>query len=419
MQSRNIVQAEQLLSRHRFKEAEELLRLEISQNMENATAFSMLALALTHQDKEQEALPAVQRAISLEPENPYHFYIHSMVLDKLSRYEQAVQEIRKAIRLDPLQAHYYAILSSILIHLKEWKDALEAADKGLELDPQNALCSNMRALALTQMGRRDEASQTIGGLLSRDPENAVSHTNQGWTYLHKGEPKQALIHFREALRLQPGLDWARSGMLEALKARNIIYRAILAYYLWISRFKTNTQWGLIIGAFLGIRLIRAITAANPALEPWLSPVITAYLIFAFSTWIASPLFNLFLMLDPFGRMVLNVRERITARWVGGTILAALGLWIFGLVSGLQFLSAAAFGAFLMVLPVSGLAHARTKKTQTILGGYVIGLFLAGLAWMATVLLGLYDLADIFANLFIFGWIFNSWIASYLLSKDRG
>jgi len=418
MENRNLVQAELLISHHRYKDAEELLRLEISQNMENAMAFSMLAAVLAYQERAQEGLPAVQRAISLEPDNPYHFYIHSIVLERLKRYEQGIQELRKAIRLDPLQAHYYGHLSNLHIHLKDWKDALDAANKGLELDPQNALCSNMRALALTQMGRRTEASQTIDGLLNRDPENAVSHSNQGWTYLHKGEPKQALIHFREALRLQPGLDWARSGMLEALKARNIIYRGILAYYLWISRFKRNTQWGLIIGAYIGIRIIRAVASSNPALEPWLSPIVTAYIIFAFSTWVASPLFNLFLMLDPFGRMVLNDRERMTGRWVGGTILAALGLWISGLAFEMSSLKAAAFGAFIMILPLSGLAHARTRKTQMALGGYVLGLFAAGLLWFATAMLGKDDLAGTFSTLFIFGWIFNGWVANYLIGRER-
>jgi len=418
MQSRNLVQAELLISHHRYKDAEEIIRLEIGQNMENATAFSMLALVLALQERAQEGLPAVQRAISLEPENEYHFYIHSLVLEHLKRYEQAIQEIQKAIRLDPLDAHYYGQLSNLHIHLKDWQDALDEANKGLELDPQSTICSNLRAVALTQMGRRTEATQTIDGLLKRDPENAVSHANQGWTYLHKGDPKQASVHFREALRLQPGQPWARQGMLEALKARNILYRGILAYYLWISRFKSNAQWGLILGAYFGYQLVRTIAAASPALAPWLSPFLTAYIVFAFSTWIASPLFNLFLRLDPFGRMILNEREKKIANLVGLTILIAILLGLASVIFGASLFGVAALGAFLMILPVSGLAHMRTKKTQIGFGLYVLGLALSGVIFLGAVMLGLNNVADTFSIIFLFGWIASSWIVNYLISSGR-
>ena len=386
--------------------------------MDNALALSMLAVVLTYQDKAQDGVSAVQRAISLEPDVSYHYYAYSFVLMRLTKYEQAIQEAENAIRLEPDKDDYYAHLSSIYLHLKEWQKALDATDTGLELNPQNENCANMRALALRQMGRKEEATSTIDGLLGRDPENAASHANQGWSYLHNGDHKQALVHFSEALRLQPGLEWARVGMLEALKARNIIYRMILAYYLWISRFKSNTQWGLIIGAFVGIRIVRAIAITVPALAPFLSPLVTLYIIFAFSSWIASPLFNLFLMFDPFGRMILNEREKQTSYWVGLTLLTALVLWISGMVLAIPSLGSAALGAFILILPVSGLAHARTKRTRLILGTYVVLLVLAGFLWFMTAMTGLYDLANTLANIFLIGWILNSWIASFLISRDR-
>lgn len=411
-------QAQLLISRHRYKDAEELIRSTISQDIENALAYSLLAIVLVSQDKAKEGVPAAQRAIALEPNSSYHYFAYSFVLGKLRKYEDAVREIQTALRLDPLNAHYHAHLSSLFLQLKEWKQALEAAEKGLELDPQNDMCANYRAMALTHLGEGAQAAHSIDGLLSRNPENALSHANQGWTSLHQGNPRQALIHFREALRLQPDMDWARRGTLEALKARNIIYRWVLAYYLWISRFKANVQWALILGAFFGIRIVRAIGAASPALAPWLSIIIFAYIVFVFSTWVASPLFNLFLRLDPFGRMVLDERELKMSNWVGVAILAALGFGVSGWISGLSSFTGAAVGAFAMILPISALARAETKPTQTILGIYALLLAIAGLVWLALSFLGLDNPAGSFLTLFLIGWILNNWLASYLISRER-
>ncbi len=418
MLSNNIRQADLLIARHRYKEAEELLRLELTQNMENAIAFSMLAITLASQDRAREALPAVRRAISLEPDTPYHFYAHSFVLGRLTKYEEGVREIQTAIRLNPENVHYHGQLSNLYLSLKEWKKALEAAEKGLELDPDDVMCANQRALALRQMGRKVEASQTIDGVLRRDPENAGSHANQGWTYLHQGQPKEAQIHFREALRLQPDMDWARRGMIEALKARNIIYRVLLAYFLWMSRFKGRAQWGIIIGVYVAFRLIRTLAQSNPALEPWLTPLLTLYIVFAFSTWIASPLFNLLLRLDPFGRMMLNERETMAANLIGLTVLTSLGFWISSLLLKIPILGTAAIGAFAMIVPVSGFSHAQTKRTRLILGAYAASLVCLGLGWLAAVLAANEQWANCFLPLFILGWIAYGWVANSLIISER-
>ena len=81
-----------------------------------------------------------------------------------------------------------------------------------------------------------------GSALANDPENALTHANQGWALLHRGDHAKALEHFREALRIDPELDWARAGIVEALKARHLIYRLMLRFFLWIGRQASVAQW---------------------------------------------------------------------------------------------------------------------------------------------------------------------------------
>ena len=108
-------------------------------------------------------------------------------------------------------------------------------------------------MALVQLGRKDEADHTLGSALANDPENALTHANQGWAFLHRGDHERALEHFREALRIDPELDWARIGIVEALKARYLIYRFMLRFFLWMSRKGTAARWVILLGFVFGRR----------------------------------------------------------------------------------------------------------------------------------------------------------------------
>ena len=172
----------------------------------------------------------------------------------------------------------------------------------MSIDPQHAGCVNLRAIALVRLGRKAEAAQTIDAALSRDPHNAVTHANQGWALLHQGQHRQALEHFRQgAMRINPELDWARAGMVEALKARHLIYRLMLRYFLWMSRLNRRAQWGLVVGAYLAYQVLIWAGRAEPRLRPIVWPLAIGYVAFVYLTWIAMPLFDLLLRLNRFGR----------------------------------------------------------------------------------------------------------------------
>lgn len=54
---------------------------------------------------------------------------------------------------------------------------------------------------------------------------------------HQGDAKQVLTHCQEARRRDPTLAGARAGLVEALKARNPIYRMVLDWFLRLERFE--------------------------------------------------------------------------------------------------------------------------------------------------------------------------------------
>lgn len=329
--SAHLSRARLLLAQSRPADAEREAMLALAANPEDSGALAVLALSRTDQKKSEEALTAARTAIGLAPDEAYLHYVHAFVLHKLDRDNDAHAAVQEALRLAPEEADNFALLAAIELARRNWGPALQAAEQALALDPELVAAANLRAMALVRLGRKEEATATVEHALHRAPENAFSHANQGWTCLHRNDPRRAQDHFREALRLDPSLDYARDGMLEALKARNPIYRGMLAYFLWISGLSAKYQWAFILSIFFGGRMIRSIAEKQPQLGVVLWPVLILFYAFVYLSWTAMPMFNLLLRLDSFGRHILTRDQRVATNWFGVSFVAALSslIWWIG------------------------------------------------------------------------------------------
>lgn len=150
-------------------------------------------------------------------------------------------------------------------------------------------------------------------------DTAVALTNQGWAALEQGEPQQAVQHFRQALRLRPNYSPARSGIVEALKAHHPLYRRLLSWFFWLSRFRPATQIGVMLAAFLAIRLIMVFGGESA----W--PLSIAFLAICVLLGLASPLFDVMLRIDPVGGQSLDTDQRRGANLLLFNLLAPLPL----------------------------------------------------------------------------------------------
>ena len=318
-----------LLQTGRHELAEREFREALINEPNNALAHAMVAICLGEQKKYAEATAEAQQAIAIRPDWDVGYSALASILTARERLKEAVAAIEQAIGLEPFDPSHHAMLAQIRLKQRQWPAALAAADAGLAIDPEHSVCVNARGIALVNLGRRDEANITIGGALHRNPLNATTHANQGWALLHAGDHKAALEHFRESLRLNPDSQWARAGIVEALKARNIVYRLMLKYFLYMSRLSRQAQWGIIVGGYIGIQMLSQTADKNPAIKPYAMPVLIAYYVFAYMTWLAGPLFNLMLRLDRFGRYALSRDQRVSSNWVGLCLLGGIALAAIG------------------------------------------------------------------------------------------
>lgn len=313
--STHFERARLLYDQGRLDMAEAELRLALVSDPNESLYHSFLAMCLSDQEKFKEATEEARQGVHLAPDSHYSHFVMAYVLFDRNRLEEARSAMMEALRLRPDEAMYWSLLANLEARCDRWRQSLEAAERGLQVDAEHVGCANARAMALVHLGRKDEAGATIDAALSRDPENAFTHANMGWALLHRGRHEQAMEHFRESLRLDPDMEPARAGIVEAMKARNLVYRWLLKYFLWMSRLSDRAQWGVIIGLYFVIRVLRAIAKSNPELQPFLLPLLVVYAAFMLMTWIGEPLFNLLLRFNRFGRLALSPDQMRSTHWL--------------------------------------------------------------------------------------------------------
>lgn len=371
--------AELLLSQRRYDHAEREIRQWLAVDPNDALAYAYLAACLAEGEKWQEATEAGQLGVGLGPDLGFCHYTLARVYADRNMFKEARASIDEALRLEPYDPDHWAVRARIDLSQKEYKSALEAAESGLQHDAEHEACINLRSLALTQLGRREEAGEAIASTLARNPLSASSHANMGWTLLNQGKARPAMEHFREALRLSPDMEWARSGVVEAMKARSLIYRLFLAYFLFMNRLKGRAQWMILIGGYIGFRIVGSVSASNPQLSVYLTPLLVAYLVFALGTVVAVPLFNLFLFVSPFGRMVLRQDQKISAAIFGVSLVAPivfLSLWASSSGVDAVVYELASLCTGLLVIPVAIAGLMRQGRSRVIMSAVAAVIALA-------------------------------------------
>ncbi len=409
-----VLRAATLIQQSKPELAENELRQALSLDPHNDRAHALLGLCLIDRQQYAEATREAEAAVHLAPDGWFSHYVLAQVLFRRNREPDAKTAVQEAIRLHPEGSELWGLLAMIEYSMGHWADALAAAERGLQADPEDIRCANARSMALVKLGRQSEAHAALNATLSRDPDDAMSHANQGWALLEMGNIRGAQEHFREALRLEPNMGWAQQGMLTALKARNPLYRLMLGYFLWMSKLSPSVQWGLVLGLYFGIQVLQRAARANPALQPFVLPVVVAYGAFVVVSWLADPLFNLMLRLDRFGKHVLDGDERRGANLVGSCLLGAVICLVLGLVLGSFPLIMAALGCAVMAIPCSAVFRCDAGWPRRNMALGTAGLALVGGLALLT---GLLDVpaAGTLGPLFFIGVFLSSFLANAMMT----
>ncbi len=408
MNDANFVHAQRLMQIGRWAEAADKLRLCLADDPEQAAAHGMLALCLGRLDDHVQALREADLAVRHAPDSATMHWVRGAVLAGDARHAEAERSAREALRLDPEDADHHHLLASCLMARDQAPAALEVVEAGLRVDPEHGGLDDLRVTLLTRLGRTAEAEVGIQAALARDPDDPEHHVNIGFSRLRAGDAQAAATHFAEALRLQPDNENARRGLVEALKARFLLYRLFLAWVFALTRLQPATRWAVILGGWLLQRVAGRLGEIHPAWSPWLTPVVWSYIAFVFLTWTATPFFSLLLFAHPLGRHALDRRERIAAVVSGVVMLGCLiGVASYPITGHAIGLMGALQGAMLVAV-LHGALEERVQRRRRILVAACVAW--AAFAASSLILIG----NEQILGATFWTWSFYAWIALIFL-----
>ena len=170
------------------------------------------------------------------------------------------------------------------------------------------------------------------------------------------------------------MEWAREGIVEALKARYWLYRQILRYFLWMRRLSGRAQWGMVLGLLLVQNMLPSLPGA---LAPLGNILFWCLIAFVFFTWTADPIFNLLLRLNRLGRLALSREQTWASNCVGACFLFALAALAAWALSGDGRFCLAALMAGWLVIPVAGTFKCRSGRPRLLMVLYTVLLAVLG------------------------------------------
>ena len=400
------------LQRERLTEAERELETWLRAEADNPLAHAMRSELRIEQKQFAAALTAAETALGYAPDDPFLLYMLARAQFFNKRTTDARATIARGIATDPADEDFYLLLANVDAYEEKWPAALESVDRGLALEPAHVQLLNLRAQVLLKLNRKEEARQSLDYALQEAPTDSYSHANMGWAAIEQDRYDGAVGHFQEALRLDPQNDYARNGLKEAIKGKNLLYRGVLKYFLWLGRLQERGRWVFIIGLYLLYRGALQLADSYPQLSYVLYPVIGVYVLFAFSSWIAVPISNLFLRLHPLGKHALTDDERLGST-LAGTLLggALLSLIAFYFTDSDRLLFLGGFLGLLLI-PVGGTFSTEPGGSARRKMLYYTGA-LALIGGLGCIFIN----QAIFLILFALGIFAFGWVANYLVGQE--
>jgi tetratricopeptide (TPR) repeat protein len=356
--------ADVLLSQNRYEQADHILSRLLATGYEGTELYKMVIVCRVGQNRYEEAEEMCRMLLSRHPDDPFLFYIMATISNVGRDYHQALKYLDEAILMDPANDAFFAFKAQIQLQMKDYQISQKTAEVALELNAENTDALNVRAASLIGQGRKTEAFETINKSLATDPENPDTHANMGWGLLHHGETNQALEHFKQALKFNPMHDHAKYGMSEAMKSKFPVYRYFLQLMLWLGKMKSGNQWAIIIGGYIIYRVLIKTAENVESLQPFLIPLIGLMLLFFLSTWIFSPLMNLYLLTNPYGRYTLDNDQKQSAKLVGIALsIALLFLTLSVLLPDNDSFLSCAILSFAMMIPLGSMNNPDLQQNK--------------------------------------------------------
>lgn len=175
--------------------------------------FYSQGLVWFDQAEYDRAIESFTKVLEMAPygeENYKVYYNRGMAYLKNRDYEKAIYDFTKTIEMAPekdKEIAYFSFKSrgDAWQGKKEYPNAIQDYSKALQLFPQHEAVKHVyqgRAWASLNMEKYDEAIADFTAALSIDGKLAHSYYGRGLAWLKKGDPQQAMLDAKEAVKLK-------------------------------------------------------------------------------------------------------------------------------------------------------------------------------------------------------------------------
>lgn len=403
----------ELLEDARFHEALVVVDGELHEQPDDPDLYAMRALVLLSLERRPEAHAAIDSARGLGPSSPFTHYAAAEVALASGEMADAIHESQAAQAGAPDVPEFALVEARARARAGQWEATRRIAARVIYEDPDNEDAAVLLTAAKAMHAPGPLGDEEWRRLTQQFPTNPWARSGRAWSHLQSGRFREAHDEFAQALALDPSSEWAKQGMVLALKARNPMYALLLRSLLWMGRLPDRTQTALVLGGLLGYNGARSLARTQPELQPILVPLMVAYGLFVLLSWLADPVLNLLLMARPEGRKLLRPQDKQEAVLVGSCLGAASLLLVLALAASWTGGYLAAFGVALSSITVAAAFH---------LDGVARRAFLAAAAAFVTlsVLSGAVPspTSGSLVLIAIIGIVLTTWISRALRSKER-
>lgn len=229
-----------LVKMKRFSDAE--TELQVLKDMKaNLKDFSYrLGHIAASQGRTEDAIAYFEQAIAENPESSEAFNYLGYEQAKLGRLDEAEANYRQAIDLNPNYTLAYNNLGNLYAHREMYDEATIYYTTALQKDPANKFSDYGLGYVAFQQGDFEAATDHFQAAVSKSPDNAEAHNYLG---LASGSidimKRQAIVHFKRAIELDPDFILPRNNLGDALEATGDFDGALAAYEGVLERDPNN------------------------------------------------------------------------------------------------------------------------------------------------------------------------------------
>ena len=170
---------------------------------ESATLHIAYAGDLLRLQRYPDAVVQARRSLELWPDNADAHTTLATALVAILHEAEAISEVREALRIYPEHKAALVMLSMALTRDGQYKEAIPVLHEAISRAPGVPTIHKDLGVCFVHTGDLLQAVQELTGYLNQNADDADAHYYLGVTLRAQGRHDDAILQFREAVRLAP------------------------------------------------------------------------------------------------------------------------------------------------------------------------------------------------------------------------